>query len=288
MTVELGKTRAVLYFLRRNPLLTIGLLMMLAIILFSVLGPVVFNPKNANVGAFMPNLPPSGQHWLGTDTQGRDVLTTVILATPQTLKIGLLAGAVGITVGALLGLISGYFHGVVDTVIRTITDVFITVPGIAILVVVATNVRTMDTALLAIIVASIAWRFPARAIRAQVLSLREQTWVEVAKLNGVGGLELVVTELLPNLLPYIAASFVAAVSAAILATIGLEALGLGPQNEFTLGMMIYWAQFYGAILRGFWWWWGPPIAVIVFIFVSLLFMSAGMDELVNTRLRRSV
>ena len=278
----------VLHFVRRNPLLTIGLLIMLAIVLFSVLGPAVVSPKFANVGAFVPKLPPSSQHLLGTDTQGRDVLATTILATPQTLKIGLLAGAVGIALGALLGLISGYFHGMVDTVIRTITDVFITVPGIAILVIVATNVRTMDTGLLAIIVASIAWRFPARAIRAQVLSLREQTWVEVAKLNGVSGLELVVTELLPNLLPYIAASFVAAVSQAILATIGLEALGLGPQNEFTLGMMVYWAQYYGAILRGFWWWWGPPIAVIVIIFVGLLFTSAGMDELVNTRLRRSV
>jgi peptide/nickel transport system permease protein len=288
MSIELERVRAGLRFIRRNPLLTIGLLMMLAIILFGVLGPVVVSPEYADVGAFLPKLRPSGEHVLGTDTQGRDVLATVILATPQTLKIGLLAGAVGIGVGALLGLISGYFRGTVDTVIRIVTDVFITVPGIAILVVVATNVRTMDTALLAIIVASIAWRFPARAIRAQVLSLREQTWVEVAKLNGVGGLELVVTELLPNLLPYIAAAFVTAVSGAILATIGLEALGLGPQNEFTLGMMIYWAQFYGAILRGFWWWWGPPIAMIVLIFVSLLFISAGMDEFVNTRLRRSV
>ena len=93
--------------------------------------------------------------------------------------------------------------------------------------------------------------------------------------------------MLPNLLPYIAASFVTAVSQAILATIGLEALGLGPQNELTLGMMIYWAQYYGAILRGLWWWWSRPIAVIVIIFVGLLLTSAGMDELVNTRLRRS-
>ncbi len=288
MTDELRRARAGLRFLSRNPLLTAGLLIMLAIALFSLVGPVAVNPKNANVGAFVPKLRPSGQHWLGTDPQGRDVLATVILATPQTLKIGLLAGAVGIGLGALLGLISGYFRGAADTIIRTITDVFITVPGIAILVVVATNVRTMDTGLMAIIVASIAWRFPARAIRAQVLSLREQTWVEVAKLNGVGGLEMVVTELLPNLLPYIAASFVGTVSHAILATIGLEALGLGPQNEFTLGMMVYWAQYYGAILRGFWWWWGPPIVVIVVIFVGLLFTSAGMDEFVNSRLRRSV
>jgi peptide/nickel transport system permease protein len=101
----------------------------------------------------------------------------------------------------------------------------------------------------------------------------------------VGELEIIVKEVLPNLFPYIAATFVATVSWAILATVGLEALGLGPQNELTLGMMLYWAQFYGAILRGFWWWWVPPIVVIVLIFVGLFFTSAGMDQLVNTRLR---
>ena len=118
--------------------------------------------------------------------------------------------------------------------------------------------------------------------------MRERGYVQVARLNGVGDLELILKEVLPNLLPYIAASFVATVSWAILATIGLEALGLGPQNEYTLGMMIYWAQFYGAILRGFWWWWAPPIVMIVLIFVGLFFTSAGLDQLVNTRLRRAV
>jgi peptide/nickel transport system permease protein len=81
---------------------------------------------------------------------------------------------------------------------------------------------------------------------------------------------------------------VATVSASILATIGLEALGLGPQNEYTLGMMLYWAKYYGAILRGFWWWWLPPIVMIILIFVSLLFISAGMDQIVNTKLRSQV
>jgi peptide/nickel transport system permease protein len=98
-------------------------------------------------------------------------------------------------------------------------------------------------------------------------------------------IEIVFKEVLPNLLPYIAASFVLAVSSSILMTIGLEALGLGPQNEYTLGMMIYWSNFYGAILRGMWWWWFPPIVLIVWIFVSLLFVSAGMDQIVNTKLR---
>ena len=266
--------------------LIIGIGILLAILLFALVGPSFFDPKSTNVGAFPPRLTPSGDHWLGTDAQGRDVLAALTYATPQTLKIGFLAGIVGLGIGVILGLVSGYFSGVVDTVIRTATDVLNTIPGIALLVVIATMMRSMTVELMALIIAALAWRYPARAVRAQTLTLRERAYVQVAKLNGVGGLEIIIKEVLPNLLPYIAASFVATVSQATLSSIGLEALGLGPQNTLTLGMMIYWAQFYSAILRNMWWWWAPPIVVIILIFVGLLFTSSGMDQLVNTRLRR--
>ncbi len=272
--------------LRNNPLLVAGTVIMLLIVLFGVLGPPVLGPKNAEVGAFKPRLAPTSTHLLGTDGQGRDMLAAMALATPQTLRIGLIAGAVGIALGVILGLLSGYFGGTLDTVIRVFTDVWITIPGMAIMIVVATLTRNVSVELMALLVALLAWRFPARAIRAQTLSLRERAYVQIARLNGGGGLELVVKEILPNLLPYIAASFVSAVSQSILTAIGLETLGLGPQETLTLGMIIYWGQFYGAILRGLWWWWAPPIVLIVLIFVGLLFLSAGMDQFVNTRLRR--
>ena len=191
----------------------------------------------------------------------------------------------GLGLGTTLGLLAGYFRGWTDTVIRTIADVVMTIPGIAVLVLVATNVRSMTVALMAVIVAGLAWMYPTRTIRAQTLSMRERPYVDIARLNGVGGMQLVFTEIFPNLLPYIAASFVTAVSSAMLATIGLEALGLGPQNELTLGMMIFWAQYYGAILRNLWWWWVPPVAMMALIFIGLLMTSTGMDRLVNRRLR---
>ncbi|MCO6449903.1 MAG: ABC transporter permease [Caldilineales bacterium] len=272
--------------LQSNSYLVVGLTIMIALLLFGFVGPLLVDQDAANVGANLPKQPPSTEHWLGTDTQGRDVFTTLVLATPRTLIIGLVAGALGVGIGLLLGLSSGYLGGPVDTSIRIIADVFMTIPAIAILVVVATNVRSMTVWLMALIIAMLAWRLPTRALRSQTLSLRERAYIQIAKLNGVGEFEIIVKEVLPNLFPYIAATFVATVSWAILATVGLEALGLGPQNELTLGMMIYWAQFYGAILRGFWWWWAPPIIVIVLIFVGLFFTSAGMDQLVNTRLRR--
>jgi peptide/nickel transport system permease protein len=101
----------------------------------------------------------------------------------------------------------------------------------------------------------------------------------------MNGLEIIIRELMPNLLPYLAASFVGAVSAAILASIGLEALGLGPQNDPTLGMTIYWSMFYTSVIRGMWWWWAPPILVIVIIFMGLYMIAAGLDQIANPRLR---
>lgn len=269
----------------REPLLLAGLGGLLLMGLVAAFGPMLVDVDLAQIGAVRPRQPPGSRFPLGTDTQGRDVLAALVLALPRTLAIGLLAGLLGLSLGGLLGIVAGYFRGRADAVIRTAADVAMTIPSIAVLVLVATNVRTMTVALMAVIVAGLAWMYPTRTIRAQTLSLRERPYIDVARLNGIGGLRLVLTEILPNLLPYLAASFVTAVSSAMLATVGLEALGLGPQNELTLGMMIFWAQYYGAVLRGLWWWWVPPVAAIALIFVCLLAASAGMDRLVNTRLR---
>lgn len=271
--------------LAREPLLLGGLSLLLLISLFALFGSQLIDVSQAEVGSVAPRQRPGGEFLLGTDAQGRNVLAALVRATPQTLKIGLFAGVIGLGLGCLFGLLAGYFRGWTDTVIRTFADVIMTIPGIAVLVLVATNVRSMTVLLMAVIVAGLSWMYPTRTIRAQTLSMRERPYIDIARLNGIGGLELVFTEILPNLLPYIAASFVTAVSSAMLATIGLEALGLGPQNELTLGMMIFWAQSYGAILRGLWWWWSPPVAMMALIFIGLLMTSTGMDRLVNKRLR---
>jgi peptide/nickel transport system permease protein len=268
----------------RNIPLVAGLLILGAIALVALVGPSFVDISATHVGATIPRLPPSAEHWLGTDGQGRDMFSVMIHALPQTLRIGIIAGLISLSLGVALGLIAGFSGGIVDTLIRLAADVMMTIPGIAILVLVASNVRVMTVNLMALIVASLSWMVATRTIRAQTLSLRERGYVQVARLNGTSGLRLIFVEVLPNLLPFIAASFVIAVSNAMLATIGLEALGLGPQNDLTLGMTIYWAQFYGSVLRGIWWWWGPPIVLIVLIFAGLLFTSMGMDSFVNKRL----
>jgi len=277
--------RGVLRSPRLSGGLVAGLVMLGLIGILALVGPRFVNPRLAAVGAVRPSQPPSAQYLLGTDSQGRDMLTIMVLATPQTMRIGLIAGVVGMTIGLTLGLLSGFFGGPVDGGIRVLADSLMTVPGLAIMVIIAASVGHMTVELMALTVAALAWMHPTRAIRAQVLSIRERSYVLVARANGESEMGILFREVMPNLVPYIAAAFVGAVSGAILAAVGLEAIGLGPNDVHTLGTTIYWAEKFSAVLRGQWWWWGPPILAISYIFVGMFLLSSGLDRIANPKLR---
>jgi peptide/nickel transport system permease protein len=290
---DVGAERLPLAGLRRSwsegriaPALVWGLAILGLVLLFCLIGPLFVNPRDALVGMVMPRQAPSAEHWLGTDSQGRDMLTLLVFATPNTLKIGLLAGALGVGFGTLLGLIAGNVRGMVDTCIRIVADAMMTVPAIAILVIIAGNIEQMTVEIMALVVASLAWMVSTRTVRAQVLTIRERSYIEVARVNGESSLEILFREIMPTLLPYIFACFVATVATAILAVIGLEALGLGAPQEMTLGNTIYWSQHSSALLRGMWWWWLPPIIVIALMSLGLFLTSIGFDRFANPRLNR--
>lgn len=275
--------------LRRHPLLLAGLIVVLLVVLIGPVGALFIDPRGARVGSAMPDMPPSGEHWLGTDTVGREIVAVIVAGTPRTLRVGFIAGTIGLSVGIILGFTAGYFGGVVDNIIKGTADVLLTVPGLLLLVVIATSIKgAVSVNMMALVVASLAWMWPTRTIRSQVLTLRERQFVMVARLSGMRGGEIILRELVPNLMPYLAASFVSAVGSAMLATIGLEALGLGPQNEPTLGMTIYWSLYYTSVLRAIWWWWAPPIVVIILTFVGLFLISMGLDQIANPKLRRAI
>ncbi len=276
-------------FVRTFPLLTAGLAMLLALLLFIVIGPIFVPEEDTRVGYVIPDQSPSREHLLGTNTMGQDMLAVIIYGTPLTLQIGLIAGVIGLVVGTIFGFVAGFFGGFWDNLFRGAADVALTIPGFLILVVIASTLRgATDVMTQALIVSSLAWMFPTRTIRSQVLSMRERGYIQIARRSGMGNLEIIGREMVPNLLPYLGASFVLAVITAILASIGLEALGLGPQNEPTMGMTIYWGMYYTAIIRDMWWWWFPPIVVITYIFATLYIISAGLDQFANPRLRRRI
>ncbi|HYJ13522.1 MAG TPA: ABC transporter permease subunit, partial [Thermomicrobiales bacterium] len=137
-------------------------------------------------------------------------------------------------------------------------------------------------------IAVLAWLYPARIVRSQVLTLKERGYVQIARLSGMSNRKIIVSELLPNLLPYLVAALVGSISAAVLAAIGLEMLGLGPFEAPTLGMTLYWVNYNAAIINGWWWWWVPPIVIIAVLFIGLFLTAVGLDELANPRLRNRV
>jgi peptide/nickel transport system permease protein len=279
----------VLGYLRRNVSLVVGLVFLGILAVFIVVGALTVDTGNAQPLSAPALQPPSWDYPFGTDRNGRDLLAVMVAGTPLTLRIGFIAGFIGVGVGAILAFTAAYYRGRVDTAIRSIADIGLTVPQLLVLIIIAVSLKgSLTVNQMAIIIASLAWLSPTRTIRSQVLTLRERGYVEIARLNGMSGPQIIFCELMPNLLPYLAATLVGSVSAAILASVGLEVLGLGPVEAPTLGMTLYWVNFNAAIINGWWWWWTAPLVVIVMVFLGLFFLTAGLDEIANPRLRRSV
>jgi peptide/nickel transport system permease protein len=284
-----GRVVLLLRYLRRNKGLAIGLAVMLFLVLFTVIGFMVINPKDAYPLAAATKKPPSLQYPLGTDFFGRNLLAAMVVGMWQTAVIGILAGGIGTLIGVVLGFVSAYFGGWIDTAIRSICQILTPIPVLLIQVVVAGSLDKRDVTILtmALIVVMLAWMGPTLVIRAQVLTMKERQFVSVAKLSGVSDLGIIFKEILPNLLPFIAAAFVGQVFAAVFASFYLAVLGLGPLREPLLGNIIWSAQTQGAFFNGWWWWPIEPSVAMILILGSLALINMGLDELANPRVRRS-
>jgi peptide/nickel transport system permease protein len=282
-----------------NSKLMIGLGVLVLFMLMEFIGPLFWDTSLATVGSAPTNMVPlwvkadkalgfkdgSPEHPLGSESNGRDMLALILVATPRSLKVGLIAASIGTLLGIILGFSAGFIGGWLDSVIRILSDAWMTIPGLTVLIVIASYVEEFDINSMALVIAMFAWPGPTRVIRSQVLSMRERGYVQMAQISGASILDIMFKEMMPNLLPYLAATFTGAVSGSILAATGLEILGLGPTRIPTLGMAINSAMRVSAILRGMWWWWGFPIVMLVSIFIALFLMTIGLDEIANPRLR---
>ena len=282
-----------------NSKLILGLGFLVLMLSLKFTAPLFWDTEMAKVGSAPTNMVPvwveadkamgfkdgAIEHPLGTESFGRDMLAVILVATPRSLNVGLIAATVGLFIGIVLGFMAGFMGGWIDNVVRILTDSWMTIPGLVVMIVIASYVDEFELASMALVISMFTWPGPARVIRAQVLSMRERGYVQMAQLSGSSTLDIMFKEMMPNLLPYLAATFTAAVSGAILAATGLEILGLGPTRIPTLGMTINSALRSSAILRGMWWWWGPPIIMLVLIFMALFLMTIGLDEIANPRLR---
>lgn len=284
-----GNFTLLLRYLNRNRGLAVGLIILLGLVLFTVIGLMTVNPKQAYPLAVATKQPPSLKYPFGTDFFGRNLLVAMVVGLWQTAVIGIIAGGLGTLIGVVLGFISAYFGGWIDSTIRTICQILTPIPVLLIQVVVAGSLDKRDVTIvtMALIVVMLAWMGPTLVIRSQVLTMKERQFVSVAKLSGVSDLGIIFKEILPNLLPFIAASFVGQVFAAVFASFYLAVLGLGPLREPLLGNIIWAANLQGAFFNGWWWWPIVPSVAMILILGSLALINMGLDELANPRVRRT-
>ncbi len=277
-------------YLRRNKTLGFGLGILIALVILWIIGSIITDSRQAQpFSATAPSLPPSSEYWLGSDLQGREMLAVMVEGFPLTLAVGLVGGIVGTVLGTMFAFASGYYAGVTDNILRGIVDTLQTVPALLVVIIVAVTLPgTISVWQMAFVISALAWLTPARTIRSQVLVLKEKPFVEMARLSGMNGPSIIIQEMIPNMMPFIFASFVLAVGTAILVSVGVEALGLGPFEANTIGMTIYRATQAQALQNSWWWWIVPPVALIVVLFVALFLIALGLDEWSNPRLRRRV
>ena len=237
--------------------------------------------------------PPSSAHWLGTTVFAQDVLSQVLASTQATLFVGLLAAAIATCLSILFGVSAGYFGGGTDEVLSLVSNVFLAIPGLPLLIVLADYVPTAGSSifLVAIIIAVTAWAYSSRVLRAQTLSLRNRDFVEAARVSGEGRMRIIVVELLPNLIPIVAASFLFTTLYAIYAYVAIAFLGLGgsptssPPGLWNWGEMLREGFANNAIRGGWWWWWAPPGLCVALLGTGLALLNFGIDEFINPRLR---
>ena len=226
---------------------------------------------------------------LGTDNFGRDVLTELVSATGTSLLIGLVAGLIATTIGLVLGLMAGYIGGVVDDGIMFTTNIFTVIPTFVLLILISYSIgqEQRGAVTIAVVIGLTSWVWTTRAVRSQVISLRNRDHVNLAKLSGHSTTRIILLSILPFIASYVIMALILQISSGILAEAGLSILGLGPKTTEvpTLGLMMNWAMIYQAHVLGKWWAYLPVILIIALIAFSLNLMNTGLDQIYNPALR---
>lgn len=251
----------------------------------AVIGPYVAHVSRVvnPAGAY---LAPSLEHPLGTGPLGEDVLSQLIVGTRPIIEVGILAAVMTVSVGVVVGLVSGYVGGFGDSVLMRVTDVFLTIPGLALVIVIAGIVRTTSPVVLAAILSVTAWAGLARAVRSQALSLRESDFVEAARQQALPLRNMVGRQLLPNVGPYVAIHFLLDVTGAIYLEVGLFLLGIAPVSANNWGTMIYLGMGQGALYttKSMLYLFSPMVAIVA-LQVAFVFFTRVLDAMFNPRLR---
>ena len=265
-----------------NRKLLVGAALLGLFALMAVVGPWFCGDPTEPVGR--PFDPPSVAHWLGTTGQGQDVLAQTVAGARPTLLLAFAVGLVVVALGGLVGITAGVAGGWLDAVLGLVIDVFLVVPGLPLVVVVGSYLSGGPITV-ALVLCCTGWAWPARVLRALGLSLRTRDYVAAAVVAGEGWLRILFGELVPNMVPVLASSFVGAVLYALGALVGLEFLGLGDVDRVTWGTILYWARNDAALITGSWWTFVPPGICVGLVGFALALCGSGFDQIAQPRLR---
>jgi peptide/nickel transport system permease protein len=267
-----------------NGRLKVGLIMTTV---FLFIGFVIYYIPHADpftYNTYPEKLNPSSQHWLGTTSMGQDVLWLLIEAIHNSLLIGLIVATIGTVVGVFVGLLAGFSGGALDRVLTIVTDTFVVIPSLPILILMTSLMKGSSTViLLALVLAMFAWAWPSRQIRSMALTMKERDFIHTAWFSGESTVRVVVTEILPYALTWSLSNFMNATLSAIGSESSLAVLGLSPANLISLGNMIQWARERNAIFAGQWFWIGSPIIATVLLFIGLFLLITGYNDYLSMK-----
>lgn len=266
--------------IKLNARLKAGIFLLL---IFFVMGAILpnFSPYDPRSWNAVPrNLPPSGEHLLGTTNLGQDTFWLLCLAIQNSLIVGLTVAFFATVIGVLVGLTAGYVGGFLDRVLTLFMDVAIVVPSLPILILMASLLQGRASLLLiSAILVLFNWPWPARQTRSIALSMREREFIHTARFSGAGTFSIVTRQIFPYIVSWSLANFINTVLVAIATESGLAVIGLSSLEEATLGTTIFWAVQHQALLGQRWWWIGSPVVTMIVMFIALFLTSTGVADL---------
>lgn len=271
--------------LLRNIDFKVGFVIFIIMLIFCIIS--FFTPYDPRAWHVVPrDLPPSLSHPFGTNSLGKDIFWDTLVALRNSISVASLAAFISRFFSVILGLISGYKGGTVDRVITFLTDVFLTLPLVLILLLIASlGGKNLSPVKLGLIMGCLSWAWDTRVIRSKVLSLRESDFTYTALLSGQKSLTLVTKEYLPFIFPIVFSTFINNMIWCIGMEITLGIFGLLSVESPTLGVTLYWAIKYQAVYLGLWWWLLAPLLISIFLIVSLYLISISTSEYLDPRMR---
>lgn len=285
MPAGFWKNHENLYYVLTNKKVIIGTLIFVLIVLLAVFGPLL-TPYDFEEYAGPPYDPPSRQHYFGTTIMGKDVFTRTVYGLRSTLLVGFLSGTIATLIGCIIGFLSGYYGGTwFDELLMMLTNIFVVMPQLALLIVIAAVLNVRGIGVMSVIVAATAWPWTARAVRSQTLSLRNQEYVNLSRISAASVWRILKEDIAANMFSYVFMVFILQFNGTMLATVQLEFLGLGPTKGISLGMVMQDAVIWNAIQLGMWWWAIIPGLLLTIMITALYLINTGLDAAFNPRLR---